>query len=59
MAWFWPDSRVRKWFDVEGLDNLKRAQMQNRGVMVVGVHFTYATVGPEPRHAGFYQRHAE
>ena len=23
-----PDSRVRKWFDVEGLDNLKRAQMQ-------------------------------
>ncbi len=28
MAWFWPDSRVRKWFDVEGLDNLKRAQMQ-------------------------------
>lgn len=18
MAWFWPDSRVRKWFDVEG-----------------------------------------
>ena len=31
MAWFWPDSRVRKWFDVEGLDNLKRAQMQNRG----------------------------
>ena len=39
MAWFWPDRRVRKWFDVEGLDNLKRAQMQNRGVMVVGVHF--------------------
>jgi lauroyl/myristoyl acyltransferase len=29
MAWFWPDERVRKWFDVEGLDNLKRAQMQN------------------------------
>ncbi len=26
MAWFWPDSRVRKWFDVEGLDNLKRAR---------------------------------
>ncbi len=25
MAWFWPDERVRKWFDVEGLDNLKRA----------------------------------
>jgi KDO2-lipid IV(A) palmitoleoyltransferase len=24
MAWFWPDERVRKWFDVEGLDNLVR-----------------------------------
>ena len=45
MAWFWPDSRVRKWFDVEGLDNLKRAQMQNRGVMVVGVHFYVAGTG--------------
>ena len=45
MAWFWPDERVRKWFDVEGLDNLKRAQMQNRGVMVVGVHFMSLELG--------------
>ncbi|EPI9854534.1 kdo(2)-lipid IV(A) palmitoleoyltransferase [Shigella sonnei] len=45
MAWFWPDSRVRKWFDVEGLDNPKRAQMQNRGVMVVGVHFMSLELG--------------
>ncbi|MFP1454177.1 kdo(2)-lipid IV(A) palmitoleoyltransferase [Escherichia coli] len=44
-VWFWPDSRVRKWFDVEGLDNLKRAQMQNRGVMVVGVHFMSLELG--------------
>ena len=45
MAWFWPDERVRKWFDVEGLENLKRAQMQNRGVMVVGVHFMSLELG--------------
>ncbi|MFP1557122.1 hypothetical protein ACLB1T_02255 [Escherichia coli] len=45
MASLWPDSRVRKWFDVEGLDNLKRAQMQNRGVMVVGVHFMSLELG--------------
>lgn len=43
--WFWPDRRVRKWFDVEGLDNLKRAQSQNRGVMVVGVHFMSLELG--------------
>ncbi|NYS36348.1 kdo(2)-lipid IV(A) palmitoleoyltransferase, partial [Streptococcus danieliae] len=30
---------------VEGLDNLKRAQMQNRGVMVVGVHFMSLELG--------------
>lgn len=45
MARFWPDRRVRKWFDVEGLDNLQRAQMQNRGVMVVGVHFMSLELG--------------
>ena len=32
-------------FDVEGLDNLKRAQMQNRVVMVVGVHFMSLELG--------------
>ena len=36
MAWFWSDARVKKWFDVEGLENLTGA---TRGVMVVGVHF--------------------
>ncbi|XPE60231.1 hypothetical protein ACNKHT_15455 [Shigella flexneri] len=30
MAWFWPDSRVRKWFDVEGLDNLNAHQRKSR-----------------------------
>lgn len=45
MAWFWPDERVRKWFDVEGLENLKQVQAQNRGVMVIGVHFMSLELG--------------
>ncbi|WP_187374047.1 kdo(2)-lipid IV(A) palmitoleoyltransferase [Pseudenterobacter timonensis] len=45
MAWFWPDQRVRKWFDVDGLHNLQRAQANNRGVMVVGVHFMSLELG--------------
>lgn len=45
MAWFWPDSRVRKWFDVEGLENLQCAQAKNCGVMVIGVHFTSLELG--------------
>ena len=36
MAWFWPDWRVRKWFDVEGLEHLQHALAKNRGVMVIG-----------------------
>ena len=30
---------------MEGLENLKRVQMQNRGVMVVGVHFMSLELG--------------
>lgn len=36
MAWFWSDARVKKWFDVEGIENLANA---TGGVMVVGIHF--------------------
>lgn len=45
MAWFWPDSRVRRWFDVEGYQNLVAAQASKRGVMVVGVHFMSLELG--------------
>lgn len=45
MAWFWSDSRVRKWFDVEGYANLTRALEDKKGVMVVGVHFMSLELG--------------
>ncbi len=45
MAWFWPDSRVRRWFDVEGYQNLVQAQANQKGVMVVGVHFMSLELG--------------
>ncbi|MGK9171816.1 kdo(2)-lipid IV(A) palmitoleoyltransferase [Yokenella regensburgei] len=45
MAWFWPDSRVRRWFDVEGYQNLVQAQASHKGVMVVGVHFMSLELG--------------
>src|SRR5690606_17352650 len=38
MAWFWSDARIKRWFTVSGLDNLKKAQEGNRGVLVIGVH---------------------
>ena len=36
MAWFWSAARVKKCFDVEGIENLANA---TGGVMVVGIHF--------------------
>lgn len=45
MAWFWPDKRVRKWFDVEGFEHFQQAKAHNRGVMVIGVHFMSLELG--------------
>jgi KDO2-lipid IV(A) palmitoleoyltransferase len=45
MAWFWPDERVKRWFKVTGIDNLKMAQQNNRGVLVIGVHFMSLELG--------------
>ncbi|WP_192456678.1 kdo(2)-lipid IV(A) palmitoleoyltransferase [Musicola keenii] len=45
MAWFWPDRRIRRWFDVQGYSNLCDAQQNKRGVMVVGVHFMSLDLG--------------
>lgn len=45
MAWFWSDKRVKRWFDVSGLHHLKKAQENNRGVLVIGVHFMSLELG--------------
>ncbi|EPB7300302.1 kdo(2)-lipid IV(A) palmitoleoyltransferase [Yersinia enterocolitica] len=45
MAWFWPNARVKRWFTVSGLNNLKKAQEGNRGVLVIGVHFMSLELG--------------
>lgn len=45
MAWFWSDARVKKWFDVDGYDHLISALAEQKGVMVVGVHFMSLELG--------------
>ncbi|AUX92050.1 kdo(2)-lipid IV(A) palmitoleoyltransferase [Mixta gaviniae] len=45
MAWFWPDSRVKRWFTVNGLHNLKAAQQDKRGALIIGVHFMSLELG--------------
>lgn len=39
MAWFWSDARLRKWFDIQGLESFNSAQNKRKGVILVGVHF--------------------
>ncbi|WP_371206896.1 MULTISPECIES: kdo(2)-lipid IV(A) palmitoleoyltransferase [Dickeya] len=45
MAWFWSDRRVRAWFEVSGLENLQQAGREQRGVMVIGIHFMSLELG--------------
>ncbi|AFJ47452.1 lipid A biosynthesis lauroyl acyltransferase family protein [Shimwellia blattae DSM 4481 = NBRC 105725] len=45
MAWFWSEKRLRRWFSVDGLQNLADAQHNNRGVLVIGVHFMSLELG--------------
>ncbi|GBU14340.1 palmitoleoyl-acyl carrier protein-dependent acyltransferase [Enterobacterales bacterium] len=45
MAWFWSDTRVKRWLDVSGLNNLKQAQQDNKGVLVIGIHFMSLELG--------------
>jgi len=45
MAWFWSDARVTRWFDVSGLNHLKQAQQNQKGVLVIGVHFMSLELG--------------
>ena len=43
MAWFWSDSRIKKWSKVEGLHYLK--ENQKDGIVLVGVHFLTLELG--------------
>ncbi|NIG98425.1 MAG: kdo(2)-lipid IV(A) palmitoleoyltransferase [Serratia symbiotica] len=45
MAWFWSDQRVKRWFKANGIYHLKMAQQNQRGVLVIGVHFMSLELG--------------
>ncbi|WP_034457859.1 kdo(2)-lipid IV(A) palmitoleoyltransferase [Buttiauxella noackiae] len=45
MAWFWSDERVRKWFDVSGLEHITAACGKGKGVLAIGVHFMSLELG--------------
>ncbi|SFC64177.1 LpxL/LpxP family Kdo(2)-lipid IV(A) lauroyl/palmitoleoyl acyltransferase [Pragia fontium] len=45
MAWFWPDWRIEKWCTIKGINNLDVGKTEQRGVLVIGIHFLTLELG--------------
>lgn len=45
ISWFWPDSRLRRLFTIEGLEHLKAAQSEGQGVVLLAMHVTHLDLG--------------
>lgn len=45
MAWFWSDKRILKWSKFEGIEHLKQAEKEGKGIILVGVHFLTLELG--------------
>ncbi|AXF76151.1 LpxL/LpxP family Kdo(2)-lipid IV(A) lauroyl/palmitoleoyl acyltransferasee [Erwinia tracheiphila] len=45
MAWFWPDWRINKWFEVRGLEHIAKAHQEGKGVLLIGMHFLTLELG--------------
>ncbi|MCW8331255.1 LpxL/LpxP family Kdo(2)-lipid IV(A) lauroyl/palmitoleoyl acyltransferase [Photobacterium sp. SDRW27] len=38
MAWFWPDARVRRHVDIEGMEHIHKLEQEGKGALFVAVH---------------------
>ncbi|MCG8710149.1 LpxL/LpxP family Kdo(2)-lipid IV(A) lauroyl/palmitoleoyl acyltransferasee [Brenneria sp. 4F2] len=45
MAWFWPDWRIERWFTAKGLEHIAQLRAQNRGILLIGLHFLTLELG--------------
>lgn len=45
MAWFWPDWRIERWFSVKGFEHIQPLREQNRGILLIGLHFLTLELG--------------
>ncbi|WP_445493906.1 Kdo(2)-lipid IV(A) acyltransferase [Photorhabdus sp. SF281] len=45
IAWFWPDWRVERWFNVIGRENIQKIQAREQGIIVIGIHFLTLELG--------------
>ncbi|MDC9593868.1 Kdo(2)-lipid IV(A) acyltransferase [Xenorhabdus sp. IM139775] len=45
MAWFWPDWRIKRWFNVTGREHIQKVQSTGQGIIVIGIHFLTLELG--------------
>lgn len=45
MAWFWPTRRIARWTDTIGFEHVRDVQAQNRGILLIGIHFLTLEMG--------------
>ncbi|QAX82134.1 lipid A biosynthesis lauroyl acyltransferase [Candidatus Pseudomonas adelgestsugas] len=45
MSWWWPKSRLERLAHVEGLEHLKQAHLNGKGVILMALHFTTLEIG--------------
>lgn len=38
IAWFWSDKRIKKLFDVSGMNNFLEAENKKQGIIIIGIH---------------------
>ncbi|MEY8252566.1 MAG: LpxL/LpxP family Kdo(2)-lipid IV(A) lauroyl/palmitoleoyl acyltransferase [Colwellia sp.] len=51
MGWWWPDWRVKRKFNVKGLENLEKARQEGKGVLLLAMH--YLSVEMNARGVGY------
>lgn len=45
MSWWWPTSRLARLAHVEGIEHLKQAHLDGKGVILMALHFTTLEIG--------------
>jgi Kdo2-lipid IVA lauroyltransferase/acyltransferase len=63
IAWFWPKWRLRKLYNISGLEYIQQAQAEKKGALLLSLHFTTldigsAMLGQYVNYDGMYKPHS-